>query len=78
MIHFPLHPTIAQEQDAQLNKQSKCVLVIPVEVNTQVLVSREEALVQIVQLVVVLRQQLQARLVPAGRAHRLMTNQRKK
>lgn len=47
------------------------------EVNPQVLVSREEALVQIVQLVVVLHQQLQARLVSTGRAHRLMTNQTK-
>lgn len=47
------------------------LLLVPVEMNTQVLVSREKALVQVVQLVVVLHQQLQTGLVPAGRAHRL-------
>lgn len=45
------------------------------EVNTEVPVRREEALVQVVQLVVVLHEQLQTSLVTTGRAHGLVQGQ---
>lgn len=48
---------------------------LPVKVHSQVPVWGEEALVQVVHLVVVLHQQLQARLVTTGRTHGLATQQ---
>lgn len=42
------------------------------EVHTQVPVGGEEALVQVVQLVVVFHEQLQTGLVTTGRTHRLL------
>ena len=55
---------------------NRSVSVLPVEVNAEVPEWREEALVQVVQLVVVLHQQLQTGLVTTGSSHGLTTEDR--
>lgn len=70
--HQHRHTTAAGSEQKERSK----VRGVPVEVHAQASMRGEEALVQVVQLVVVLHQQLQASLAPAGRAHRLLARKR--